>query len=374
MRCPAKKWGLQGMLLLILFSGAFPLHAQTLDVCNKGTVTVEVVVATREGFALAPYYWAIKGTPIAPGACENVYQTVEGQYHAFIGFGFAYSQGQWGAGTVDRVPPDMGSSVWGLWPHPILSKAEKTLCVRRDKTHYLVDVDNPETDCATLRLGGRGEDVGHGPFVPLAAVLYFQPEAARWYSDPILGGSWIGGKYYLNVAPKPGDRNVHASVGTESGEDRRSPEQLKADAELRKKLEEAIAREHAERERHERVVAEYDREKAIVRSDVKSVADFSPDWMYKPVSVKGTVSRLEVQPMWVVVHFQESPTGAFVACFRRRLREEGEKGPIFEGSNGRDYSELIGKTVDVYGRVGRPACAPGAAGMDVRLTSQIKVY
>ena len=63
MRCPAKKWGLQGMLLLILFSGAFPLHAQTLDVCNKGTVTVEVVVATREGFALAPYYWAIKGDP-----------------------------------------------------------------------------------------------------------------------------------------------------------------------------------------------------------------------------------------------------------------------------------------------------------------------
>jgi len=76
---------------------------------------------------------------------------------------------------------------------------------------------------ATLRLGDRGEDVGHGPFVPLAAVLYFQPEAARWYSDPILGGSWIGGKYYLNVAPKPGDRNVHASVGTESGEDRVRP-------------------------------------------------------------------------------------------------------------------------------------------------------
>jgi len=42
-------------------------------------------------------------------------------------------------------------------------------------------------------------------------------------------------------------------------------------------LEEAIVREHAERERHERVVAEYDREKAMVRADVKSVADFSPD-------------------------------------------------------------------------------------------------
>jgi len=89
-----------------------------------------------------------------------------------------------------------------------LSKAEKTLCVRRDKTHYLLDVDNPETDCATLRLGDRGEDVGHGPFVPLAAVLYFQPEAARWYSDPILGGSWIGGKYYLNLRV-PADVRMH---------------------------------------------------------------------------------------------------------------------------------------------------------------------
>lgn len=374
MRNPMKKWGLQGMLLLILFSGAFPLHAQTLNVCNKGTVTVEVVVAARKGMAvIAPYYWVIEGTPIAPGACEFVYADVEGEYHAFIGFGFAYSQGQWGAGTVDRVP-DMGSSVWSFSPHPILSKGEKALCVRRDKTLYMLDVDNPETDCATLRLGDRGEDVGHGPFVPLAAMLYFQPEHARWYGDPILGGRLIGGQYYLNVAPKPGDRDVHASVGTESGEDRRSPEQLKADAETRKKLEEALARESAERERHERVVAEYDREKAIVRSDVKSVADFSNDWMYKPVSVKGTVSRLEVQPMWVVVHFQESPTGAFVACFRRRLREEGEKGPIFEGANGRDYTELIGKTVSIYGSIGRSACAPAAAGMDVRWTSQIKVY
>ncbi len=237
----------------------------------------------------------------------------------------------------------------------------------------MLDVDNPETDCATLQIGGR-EEVGHGPFVPLAAVLYFQPEAARWSPDGRGGGNLFGGKYYLNVAPKPGDHDVHASKGFESDADRRSPEQVKADAETRKQVEEAIAREHAERERHERVVAEYDREKAIVRSDVKSVADFSPDWMYKPVSVKGTVSRLEVQPMWVVVHFQESPTGAFVACFRRRLREEGEKGPIFEGSNGRDYSELIGKTVNVYGSVGRPACAPAAAGMDVRWTSQIKVY
>jgi hypothetical protein len=362
------------MFLLVLFSGALPLHAQTLNVCNKGTVTVEVVVASRKGMAvIVPYYWVIEGTSIAPGVCEFVYVDAGSAYHAFIGFGFSYSEGQWGAGTVDPLP-DMGSTVWGFSPHPIMSKGAKTLCVRRDKTLYRLDVDNPETDCATLRLGARGEDVGHGPFVPLAAVLYFQPEAKRWYPDGMGGTYSLGGQYYLNVAPKPGDRDVHASVSTESGEDRRSPEQKKADAELRKKAGEAVARESAERERHERVVAEWDKEKSIARSDIKSVADYSPDWMSKPVSVKGTVSRLEVQPMWVVVHFQESPSGAFVACFRRRLREEGEKGPIYEGANGRDYSELIGKTVNVYGSVGRPACAPAATGMDVRWTSQIRVY
>jgi hypothetical protein len=374
MRCPAKKWGLRGLLLLILFRGALPLHAQFLDICNKGTVTVEVVVATRLGMAvIVPYYWVIEGTPIAPGTCETVYQQPD-PYTAYIGFGFADSQGQWSAGKGDPVP-DLGTTRGLFGGDPILSKGAKTLCVHRDRTRYVLDVDNPETDCATLRIGGR-EDVGHGPFVPLAAVLHFHPNSWE-YIKTAYDSSWVGGDNYLNIAPRPDDRNVHASRGTKSGDDakdRRSPEQVKAEAELRKQVGEAIAREHAERERHERVVAEYDRENARVRSNVKSVADFSPDWMYKAVNVKGTVSRLEVQPMWVVVHFRESPTGAFVACFRRRLREEGEKGPIFEGSNGRDYSELLGKTVDVYGRVDRPACSPAAAGMDVRLTSQIKVY
>jgi hypothetical protein len=371
---PMKKWGLQGMLLLVVFGGALPLRAQSLSVCNKGTVTVEVVVASRKGMAvIAPYYWVIEGTPIAPGTCEYVYAETVGAYPAYIGFGFACTQGQWGAGTVERVP-DMGSSIWGFSSHPIMSRGAKTLCARRDKTHYVLDVDNPETDCATLQQGGRVEQVGQGPLVPLAAMLYFQPESARWSPDGRGGEYMIGGVYYLNVAPKPGDRDVHATAATESGEDRRSPEQLKLDAEQRKILEEAMARASAEHVRHERVVAEWDKEKAVARSDVKSVADYSPAWMSKPVSVKGTVARLEVQPMWVVVHFQESPSGAFVACFRRRLREEGEKGPIFEGTNGRDYSELLGKTVNVYGSVGRPSCAPASAGMDVRWTSQIKVY
>jgi hypothetical protein len=172
MRHAAKKWSLQGLLLLILFSGALPLHAQFLDVCNKGTVTVEVVLATRKGMAvIVPYYWVIEGTPIAPGTCERVYEDAVpggtyGGHAAYIGFGFADSQGQWGAGKVDPVP-EMGTTwVRGFFPgDPILSKGEKNLCVRQDKTQYKIDRDPlPQMDCATLQTQLTGpNNVGHGP-------------------------------------------------------------------------------------------------------------------------------------------------------------------------------------------------------------------
>jgi len=208
MRCPAKKWGLRGMFLLLMLSGALPLHAQTLDVCNKGTVTVEVVIAMRATDVAFRPYWVITGTPVAPGPCKRVYDEGRGkwtgnEYPAYLGFGFADSQGQWGAGTVKEMPK-MGDSTWGLISHPILKEGEKTLCVHRDKTYYKLMVDSPETNCATLRVAGA--DAGEGPFVPLTTLFYFQPERGRNQKqyDPFLGDSidvWVGGDYYLNIAP-----------------------------------------------------------------------------------------------------------------------------------------------------------------------------
>ena len=74
---------LQAALLLIFLGPAMPLHAQVdpktvgsdLYVCNKGTVAVEVVAATRgldilRGFD--KYYWIIEGVTVAPQDCANV--------------------------------------------------------------------------------------------------------------------------------------------------------------------------------------------------------------------------------------------------------------------------------------------------------------
>jgi hypothetical protein len=201
------------MLLLIMLSGALPLDAQTLDVCNKGMVTVEVVVATRANLLLPKTgYWVIRGTPVASGACERVYDEGLGdyahEYAAYIGFGFADSQGRWGAGTVDRVP-DMGSSQWALVGHPILSKGEKILCVRQDKTGNKIERDPlPQMNCATLTVPNG---VGQGPFVPLAAVLYFQPEGGRPYRTN-LGGFDISGGVKTRIAEHAARQPVAADA------------------------------------------------------------------------------------------------------------------------------------------------------------------
>jgi hypothetical protein len=193
MRCPPKKWRLQGMPLLIMWSGALPVDAQTLDVCNKGTVTVEVVVAERKDTLSVPGtgYWVITGTTVAPRTCQRVYDEGRGQfaglkYPAYIGFGFADSHGQWGAGTIDRAP-DMGASttLWGLTGPRILSQSEKPLCVRQDKTDYRTQDPLRQFNCATLTIPNS---IGQGPYVPLTTVLYFQPEAPHWAGDPFTNG------------------------------------------------------------------------------------------------------------------------------------------------------------------------------------------
>jgi hypothetical protein len=227
MRLPATKWQLQGMLLLIMLSGALPVHAQRLDVCNKGTVTVEVVVAIRKDIFLpGTGYWDITGIPVAAGGCERVYERAVpggtgGEDAAYIGFGFADSQGQWGAGTVDRNQvPDMGTFPFRSpgWGRPKLSPGEKTLCVRRDKTAHRIRQDPlPQLNCATLQIPPNDDAYGgRGPYVPLTTALYFQPSA--WvYNEGLIYNKWQGGDYYLNIAPSATSRDLHASLGSADG-------------------------------------------------------------------------------------------------------------------------------------------------------------
>ncbi len=201
---------------LILLFTAVPVRAQaSLHVCNKGTIAVEVVAATKNWDAIrgfGKYYWEIKGTPVASGECKFVYSHPDAA-EAYLAFGFYDAHGQWGSGKIAKVP-DFGLHSF-LSQSPVLQSASKIVCARLDETYYAVD-DDPQTDCATLRLtGGRHPEVGHGPFFPLTSALYFWPQSQQCGGD--VNYRCFGGAYYLNVSPGATDRELHAAKGSAGG-------------------------------------------------------------------------------------------------------------------------------------------------------------
>jgi hypothetical protein len=138
-------------------------------------------------------------------------------YSAYIGFGWTDSHGQLVSGATNSVP-DLGMKEQSLWekvtrekPIPVLSRGEKTLCVHSDKTSYGVREDPlPELDCATLK---TAQDEGHGPYIPLRAILFFQPDKGKYYS-PAMGvgqGTIVGGEYSFIIAPTATSAEVHVS-------------------------------------------------------------------------------------------------------------------------------------------------------------------
>jgi len=228
---------LQAALVFVLLGCAMPLRAGQiipnaephLVVCNKGTVTVEVVSATRKDdptrssivemmMGKGKYYWSVEGVTISPGACNKLPRNQAEP--AYIAFGFTDSKGVWGSGRIAQVP-DLGSVGRPtrddlFHEEQVLTGAAKVMCARKDATGYNIP-DNFQTDCATLQLaGGRGAEAGHGPFVPLTSALLYHPDetdCSRVSAYAVCSGA----EYYLNIAPKPGDREVHATVGTEKG-------------------------------------------------------------------------------------------------------------------------------------------------------------
>jgi hypothetical protein len=221
---------LQAALVLIFLGSAIPLRAfqvdnpigSTLDVCNKGTVPVEVVIATREedlsrGFF--KYTWEVGGYPLAPQTCKKVYEE-RYAYPAYIAFGFNDSKGEWGAGKMAQMP-DFGTTARLFKVEKVLTGAAKPICARKDQTGYSIN-DDFQIDCATAQLSGRGE-VGHGPLVAVTSALLFWPGSYNCNDVPI-GASCNTSHYYLNIAPKPGDRELHATEGTEGGEDAEPPD------------------------------------------------------------------------------------------------------------------------------------------------------
>jgi hypothetical protein len=232
---------LQAAFVLIFLGFCMPSRAQLdpyagafLEVCNKGTVPVEVVVATRnEDVARGglfgsltgteKFYWNIEGIPIPPQICKNVNNNREGQ-PAYIAFGFTDAKGVWGSGKVAQVP-DLGSvgrpTLNNIFHEEkvLTAAAAKVMCARKDETEYNIN-DDFQTDCATLTLtGGRRAEVGHGAFFPLTSALYFYPITYKCSTSPYNYNPCTDTGYYLNIAPRPGDRDLHATPGSYSGAD-----------------------------------------------------------------------------------------------------------------------------------------------------------
>jgi len=136
---------LQPTILVLLFLAAVPLAAQVntnsavqLHVCNKGTVPVEVVAARKDEFVPGVLLgWAIAGTTVSPGKCNPVYWSSAG-YPAYIAFGFADANGQWGSGKIAQVPDFRTFTRW-FHSNKILTGAAIALCARKDGTNYGTD-------------------------------------------------------------------------------------------------------------------------------------------------------------------------------------------------------------------------------------------
>ncbi len=361
-------------LLLILLGAAAPVRAQapeyhsaTLDVCNKGTVPVEVVTARKN--ELFQLYYEVESTAIAPQRCERAYSNYASE-PVYIAFGFADSKGQWGSGKIARVP-DFGTTSVFFRVVPVLSSSAKSICARKDQTHYVVENDIP-ADCpnfhpspVTIGLRTVG-DVGHGPFLPLTAALYFRPNGQTCSNLP--GQGCYGGDYYLNISPSADDRELHAAVGTASGVDAKveppvdpatALKQLdEALANLRKKYPAPEPAPAAAPQARVRMVpgggsdpaikaALAEQEKEKWKSPMFPVSAYEPQWIGKTLVLRGTVARVEVEkegyPMWVHIYFKESPDSTVTAC--------SPYPDMIQKMFGSNFAGLIGKTVEMAGQV-----------------------
>ena len=403
---------LQAALFLIFLVSAVPLYAQPdrtagsdLYVCNKGTVAVEVVTATRgldilRGFD--KYYWTIEGATVAPQDC-TVVKNPDGD-PSYIAFGLTDSKGAWGSGNIAQVP-DLGS-IQSLFTQgrKVLTGATKAMCARRGATFYVMD-DDFSTDCAPLKLTGRGRDLGEGPLLPLTSALYFYPDSYRC-RDVVIGIAstyeceWT--HYYLNVSPNATDRELHATRVSgadgavtnngESGDTRVLNAIAKAMADELQKEAQAKADADAalERQLREQAAARVEAQKQILAADAagnpnvvveaqmirrdeetnqqrwagshQSPAAYDPQWMGQNLVITGTVSRVEVDtkgyPKWVTIYFKESPDATFVVC--------SPYPDLFQERVGLNLSALVGKTLETAGEVESPKCGPNASKGSIR--------
>jgi hypothetical protein len=249
--------------LLLLFAFVLPgfefstanAYAQGVDrvhlqVCNKGSVPVEFVLASQTFDAndlrrgATHYHWAIEGTYFRPGVCwEDAYSGRGAVQQIYLGFGLKNARGEWVPLKVPNVP-DFGTYVYNViqagifqdTERPVMKRAQgHSVCVHMDETMYgLPDERLPAfSDCRGFQTQGSGPHTGTGPFVPLSLTLDFFPV------PEVCGGTGryygcAGGEYFLNFAADPATGNVRVVEAEKDGSD--APDRAQLEAEGQKML------------------------------------------------------------------------------------------------------------------------------------------
>jgi len=216
------KWRLTASLAVIVLGVAIPARADygvsTLTVCNRGTTTTQVVIASNVTHLL--YGYLVEGTILKPGACKEVY--AHRLASAYVGIAMLDPRGQWVSGTADIVP-DLGtkqqSALQALVqkPAPVLTRSAIQLCYRGDTTWYGIRHGGTfPADCSNFH---PDPDEGSGPYMSLTTIFQFDPDPSVIFlnASGVGGANSVGGEYFMNITPSADSRDVRASAGTRAG-------------------------------------------------------------------------------------------------------------------------------------------------------------
>jgi hypothetical protein len=336
----------------------------SLTVCNKGNRRVNVALGSHDLALVAPTLHVVAWYTVEPGACSPVYdfqRTAFIPLPAHLAFAFLGPQGQMIPARVATIP-DIGS-----WTHysaymavrfpsgngPALTRSSKQLCVSTEPVDYEVPF-NSNADCASQRPRGV-----QGALSPMTAQIFFHPSARHCTTD-LPEMRCRGGRYYLDVAPKTGDLELHATHGDDHPEESvvqpRTPEQNARD--LANGAREATAIANAivngrplPGPRSDEPLDFSQKRAQWWQSSTRPAAAYQASWMGQIVVVRGTVASVGGQAMDATIVLKESPGLTVCPQYPNRLRQ------IY----GADLNALVGKTVEVTGEVERfSLCGSGA--------------
>ncbi len=355
---------------LLSLSTPLPAAAQeedqgpaSLTLCNKGTRTVNVALGMHDMDLTAPSLQVVAWQVVKAGECKDVYDSTSINFvplPAYLAFAFIGPQGQVTPARVASIP-DIGA-----WEHrsfymstrfpsghgPGLTRSSRQLCVNAGRQDYTVPF-NAAVNCASQGAQGARS--------PITAQILFHPSARTCVSNVAGDLLCSGGRYYLDVAPKTGDLELHATHGDHADESvvkPLTPEQIAAGLANGAREVTAIANaivngRPVPGSRGDEPLDFSQKRARWWTSATRQAASYQANWIGQIVVVRGTVASIGGDGMDAAIVLKESPKTALTICpqYPNRLRQ------VY----GEDLNVLVGKAIEVTGEVERyEPCGTGA--------------